>query len=42
MKTNKIGFIGGGNMASSLMSGLIASGHPSDQLWFSDINADNA
>ncbi|MDD1605287.1 MAG: pyrroline-5-carboxylate reductase [Methylococcaceae bacterium] len=40
MKTNKIGFIGGGNMASSLMSGLIASGHPSDQLWVSDINAD--
>jgi pyrroline-5-carboxylate reductase len=40
MKTNKIGFIGGGNMASSLMSGLIASGHPADQLWASDINAD--
>ena len=40
MKTKKIGFIGGGNMASSLMSGLIASGHPSDQLWASDINAD--
>jgi pyrroline-5-carboxylate reductase len=40
MKTNKIGFIGGGNMASSLMSGLIASGHPADQLWASDINTD--
>jgi pyrroline-5-carboxylate reductase len=40
MKTNKIGFIGGGNMASSLLSGLIASGHPADQLWASDINAD--
>ncbi len=40
MKTKKIGFIGGGNMASSLMSGLIASGHPADQLWASDINAD--
>jgi pyrroline-5-carboxylate reductase len=40
MKTNKIGFIGGGNMASSLMSGLIASGHPAEQLWVSDINAD--
>jgi pyrroline-5-carboxylate reductase len=40
MKTKKIGFIGGGNMASSLMSGLIASGHPAEQLWASDINAD--
>lgn len=38
MKTNKIGFIGGGNMASSLMSGLIASGHPAQQLWVSDVN----
>jgi len=40
MKTKKIGFIGGGNMALSLMSGLIASGHPAEQLWASDINAD--
>lgn len=40
MKTKKIGFIGGGNMASSLMSGLIASGHPPEQLWASDISPD--
>jgi pyrroline-5-carboxylate reductase len=40
MKTNKIGFIGGGNMASSLISGLIASGHDPDQIWVSDINAE--
>ena len=40
MKTNKIGFIGGGNMASSLMSGLIASGHSPQQIWVSDINQD--
>jgi pyrroline-5-carboxylate reductase len=40
MKTNKIGFIGGGNMASSLISGLIASGHAPGQIWVSDINAD--
>ncbi|MDP2903409.1 MAG: pyrroline-5-carboxylate reductase [Methylovulum sp.] len=40
MKTNKIGFIGGGNMASSLMSGLCASGHAPGQLWVSDINPD--
>jgi pyrroline-5-carboxylate reductase len=38
MKTNTIGFIGGGNMASSLLSGLIASGHLPRQLWVSDIN----
>jgi pyrroline-5-carboxylate reductase len=40
MKTNKIGFIGGGNMASSLISGLIASGHAPEQIWVSDINQD--
>jgi pyrroline-5-carboxylate reductase len=40
MRTNKIGFIGGGNMASSLMSGLIASGHSPEQIWVSDINPD--
>jgi len=40
MKTNKIGFIGGGNMASSLISGLIASGHAPEQIWVSDINSD--
>ncbi len=38
MKTQKIGFIGGGNMASSLMNGLIASGHAPGCLWVSDIN----
>ncbi len=40
MRTNKIGFIGGGNMASSLISGLIASGHAPEQIWVSDINPD--
>lgn len=40
MKTNKIGFIGGGNMASSLISGLIASGHAPEQIWVSDISQD--
>ena len=40
MKIQKIGFIGGGNMASSLISGLIASGHSSQQIWVSDINPD--
>jgi len=40
MNIQKIGFIGGGNMASSLLSGLIASGHSPQHLWVSDINAD--
>ena len=40
MNIQKIGFIGGGNMASSLMSGLIASGHSAQHLWVSDINQD--
>lgn len=38
MNTQKIGFIGGGNMASSLLSGLIASGHSPQYLWVSDVN----
>lgn len=36
MKAKKIGFIGGGNMANSLISGLIASGHSEKQIWVSD------
>lgn len=36
MKTRTIGFVGGGNMATSLMSGLIASGHSPQQIWVSD------
>ena len=40
MKTTKIGFIGGGNMAASLVNGLITSGHEAKQLWVSDVNAE--
>jgi pyrroline-5-carboxylate reductase len=38
MNTKKIGFIGGGNMASSLIKGLIASGHSANLLWVTDTN----
>ncbi len=40
MKTKAIGFIGGGNMAASLIKGLIESGHSPKQIWVSDINAE--
>jgi len=34
-----IAFIGGGNMAASLIRGLIKSGFPKDKIWVSDRNA---
>jgi pyrroline-5-carboxylate reductase len=38
MNTKSIGFIGGGNMAASLIAGLIESGHAPNQIWVSDVN----
>lgn len=37
---NSIVFIGAGNMARSLIGGLIADGHPSDALWAADPSPD--
>src|SRR5512136_513570 len=40
MKPQILGFIGAGNMAASLIGGLIADGYPADQIWGSDIHED--
>lgn len=40
MKTQKIGFIGGGNMATSLIKGLIASGHEAQSIGAADIDTE--
>ncbi len=40
MKQPVIGFIGGGNMATSLIGGLIQSGYEPQNIWVSDHNLD--
>lgn len=40
MKDTSIAFIGGGNMARSLIGGLIAGGSDPNQLWVAEPNAD--
>ncbi len=40
MKENSIAFIGGGNMARSLIGGLIADGWSASQIWVSDTDAE--
>ncbi|MBL4743576.1 MAG: pyrroline-5-carboxylate reductase [Cycloclasticus sp.] len=39
MNTQQIGFIGGGNMASSLIGGLVSNGYPADKITVSDLDA---
>ena len=41
MKTQKIGFIGAGNMARSLIGGLISSGVKPDSLFAADLNEES-
>ena len=38
MSKQKIGFIGGGNMASSLIGGLVSNGYPADKITVSDLD----
>ena len=39
-QNSRIGFIGAGNMAGSLIRGLLAKGLPSGQIWAADIDQD--
>ena len=36
MSDSNIGFVGGGNMATSLIGGLVANGTPPGTIWVSD------
>ncbi len=36
MKNIPIAFIGGGNMARSLIGGLVAGGHEPDRIWVAE------
>lgn len=40
MKTQTLGFIGAGNMASSLIGGLISDGYPAENIVVSDVDAE--
>ena len=42
LEGNTIGFIGGGNMAASLIGGLVAAGHPAASIRVSEPDADRA
>ena len=40
MNTQQIGFIGGGNMAASLIGGLVSNGYPADKVTVTDLDAE--
>jgi len=40
MKKQQIGFIGGGNMASSLIGGLVSNDYPADKITVADLDTD--
>ena len=40
MNTQQIGFIGGGNMASSLIGGLVSNGYPADKITVADLDTE--
>jgi len=40
MKQQPLGFIGAGNMASSLIAGLLADGYQAQHIWASDVDAE--
>ncbi|MEE4290188.1 MAG: pyrroline-5-carboxylate reductase [Cycloclasticus sp.] len=40
MNRQQIGFIGGGNMASSLIGGLVSNGYPADKITVADLDAE--
>lgn len=40
MKRQNLGFIGAGNMANSLIAGLLADGYPPQSIWVSDVDAE--
>ena len=38
MKQHRLGFVGAGNMAGSLIGGLVSDGYPAENIWVSDVD----